>query len=140
MKKLVNELSGVSISASSDTEPDFGNFLAAGKVRKLGAEMSGGSDAWFRNGGYTQTEFSQADDIWGGKFEDLTVFNLDPGIYRKSSQELMKVPKSWQTFADGGDASELEMPNTVGVDGEDTPSKKLIDTLDTEVPKYTDFF
>ena len=140
MKKLVNELSGVSISASSDTEPDFGNFLAAGKVRKLGAEMSGGSDAWFRNGGYTQTEFSQADDIWGGKFEDLTVFNLDPGIYRKSSQELMKVPKSWQTFAAAAEEELPETLNTVDDGGFDSPSEDLVDATKMEVPNYKDFF
>ena len=27
--------------------------------------------------------FHKADDIWGGKFEDLTEFNLDPNIYQK---------------------------------------------------------
>ncbi len=95
MKKLVNEVSGIATSAASDTEPDFGNWLGAGKIRKLGAEMSGRADSWFLNGGYVQTEFPQADDIWGGRFEDLTAFNLDPGIYRKSSQERLKVPPSF---------------------------------------------
>ena len=76
-EKSVNEASSVGVSAYSDTEPDFGNWLAGGRVRTLGSEMSGKSDAWFRNGGYTQTEFPKADPIWAGNFEDLTVFNLD---------------------------------------------------------------
>ena len=140
MKKLVNELSGVAPSAATDTEPDFGNWLGAGKLRKLGAEMSGRADLWYRSGGYTQTEFPQADDIWGGKFYDLTEFNLDPGIYRKSSQELLKVPKKWRKLPSVRSAKELEMPNTVGMDGEDEPSAKIIKKLDVKVPSYRDFF
>ena len=42
--------------------------------------MSGKSDAWFHNGGYTQTEFPKADPIWAGDFKDLTVFNLGPNL------------------------------------------------------------
>ena len=140
MKKLVHELSGVAPSAATDTEPDFGNWLGAGKLRKLGAEMSGRADVWYKGGGYTQTEFPQADDIWGGKFEDLTEFNLDPGIYRKSSQELMKIPKKWKKTPSLRYAKELEMPNTVGMDGEDEPSAKIIKKLDVKVPSYRDFF
>lgn len=138
--KLITEVSGVTSGASSDTEPDFGNFLGAGKVRKLGAEMSGKADAWFANGGYTQTNFPSADDMWGGEFENLTVFNLDPGIYRKSSQELMKVPKSWESFADASEKDLPDSPNTVDVGIFDSPSEELSDGLDVDVPKYTDFF
>ena len=140
MKNSVNEGSSVSGSAGTDTEPDFGNFLGAGKLRKLGAELGGRADVWYRSGGYTQTEFPQADDIWGGKFYDLTEFNLDPGIYRKSSQELMKIPKKWQKTPSLRYAKELEMPNTVGIDGTDEPSKKIIKKLDVQVPSYRDFF
>ena len=139
MDKLVNEVSSVGISAATDTEPDFGNFLAAGKIRKLGAEMNGKSDAWFETGGYTQTQFPQADDIWGGKFEDLTAFNLDPGIYRTSSQEKMKVPRSWTQYATAKDAEPLEMPNTVNTTGTDGTQGEF-DDIDVEVPKYKDFF
>ena len=78
MEKHINEVSSAGISATTDGEPDFGNWLGAGKIRKLGAEMSGNADKWFRDGGYTQTQFPQADDIWGGKFNELTAFNLDP--------------------------------------------------------------
>ena len=77
MDKFINEVSSAGISTATDDEPDFGNWLGAGKVRKLGAELNGRSDSWFHNGGYTQTEFPQADDIWGGKFDELTEFNLD---------------------------------------------------------------
>ena len=135
MKKLVNEISGADISTPGDSEPDFGNYLAAGKVRKLGAEQSGKADNWFRSGGYTQTDFPQADDMWGGNFKDLTVFNLDPGIYRKSSQQMMKVPKSWANFADADEVDSPDMPNTL-----DRHFEKLIDDTDVKVPKYKDFF
>lgn len=139
MKKHINEVSSAGISASTDTEPDFGNFLAAGKIRKLGAEMTGKSDAWFQNGGYTQTKFPQADDMWGGAFDDLTVFNLDPGIYRKSSQELMKVPKTWQSFATPDDVKSLETPHSVTADGEGDTTEEFED-IDIKVPNYKDFF
>lgn len=139
MKKHVNEASSVGISASTDTEPDFGNWLGAGKIRKLGAELNGRADAWFTNGGYTQTEFPQADDMWGGEFNDLTVFNLDPGIYRKSASQKMKVPPSWKTYATVDDAEPLETPNTVNVDGDDGIKKDFAD-IDVDVPKYKDFF
>ena len=139
MAKLINEVSGADVSSSTDTEPDFGNWLGAGKIRKLGAEMSDRSDAWFRNGGYTQTEFPQADDIWGGKFDELTAFNLDPGIYRRSAQEKLKVPPTWQEFASAKDAEPLDKPNSVTTDGDDDTDEVFID-LDVKVPKYKDFF
>ena len=139
MKKHVNEVSSVGISASTDTEPDFGNWLGAGKIRKLGAEMNGRADAWFKNGGYVQTQFPQADDMWGGDFENLTVFNLDPGIYRKSATQKLKVPPSWKTYADAKDAEPLEMPNTINVTGGDGTEKEF-DAFNAEVPKYKDFF
>ena len=139
VKKHINEASSVGISASTDTEPDFGNWLGAGKIRKLGAEMNGRADAWFKNGGYVQTQFPQADDIWGGKFDELTAFNLDPGIYRKSSQERLKTPPTWKQYAAAKDAEPLEMPNTVNVTGTDG-TKKEFDDIDVEVPKYKDFF
>ena len=78
MKKHIKEVSSAGISTATDSEPDFGNWLAGGKIRKLGSELNGTSDAWFKNGGYSQTQFPQADDVWGGKFEELTAFNLDP--------------------------------------------------------------
>ena len=140
MKKLVNEVSSAGISAATDTEPDFGNWLAGGKVRKLGAEMSGKADAWFLNGGYEQTDFPMADDIWGKEFIDLSVFNMDPGIYRKSAGMLMKVPSSWKVYADEKHADVPDSPNTVADVGFDSPSDELSDGSDVEVPKYKDFF
>lgn len=139
MKKQINEVSSAGISTATDSEPDFGNWLAGGKVRKLGAEMKGESDAWFRNGGYIQTEFPQADDIWGGKFEELTAFNLDPGIYRKSATEKLRVPKSWSQFADAKDGEPLEKPNSVTGDGDSDTNEDFVD-IDFKVPKYRDFF
>ena len=139
MKKLVNELSGVAPSAATDTEPDFGNWLGAGKLRKLGAEMSGRADVWYKGGGYTQTEFPQADDIWGGKFDELTAFNLDPGIYRKSATEKLKVPPTWSNFATPDEAEPLPKPNSVTADG-DTDTEDEFDDLNQKIPKYKDFF
>ena len=140
MKKLVNESSSVTVGSPSDTEPDFGNWLSGGKVRKLGAEMSGKADAWFLNGGYAQTDFPMADDIWGSEFKDLTVFNMDPGIYRKSAGMLMKVPQSWKVYADEKQADVPDSPNTFDDGGFEPPSDELADGDNIEVPKYTDFF
>ena len=112
MKKQINEVSSGDISTATDSEPDFGNWLAGGKVRKLGAEMKGESDAWFRNGGYIQTEFPQADDIWGGKFEELTAFNLDPNIQKISNRKI-KSSQVLESVFDAKDGEPLEKPNSV---------------------------
>ena len=139
MDKRINEVTSAGISTATDSEPDFGNWLAAGKIRKLGAEMNGDADKWFRTGGYTQTEFPQADDIWGGKFDELTAFNLDPGIYRKSATEKLKVPPTWSNFATPDEAESLPKPNSVTTDGElDTEDE--FDDINVEIPKYRDFF
>ena len=138
MSKFINEVSSAGTSANSDTEPDFGNWLSAGKVRTLGAELSGRSDSWFRNGGYTQTEFPQADDIWGGKFDELTEFNLDPGIYRLTSQQRLKVPKSWEKIKKPKKKELLDKPNSVK-DGDEVEPRK-IKKLKIKIPKYRDFF
>jgi hypothetical protein len=135
----IKEASSAGISTATDSEPDFGNWLAAGKVRKLGAEMNGASDKWFRSGGYTQTQFIQADDIWGGKFDELTAFNLDPGIYRKSATEKLKVPPTWSNFATPDEAEPLPKPNSVTADG-DTDTEEEFDDINVKIPKYRDFF
>ncbi len=139
MKQHIKEVSSAGFSTATDDEPDFGNWLGAGKVRKLGAEMSGRSDAWFQNGGYVQTQFPQADDIWGGKFDELTAFNLDPGIYRRSAQEKLKVPPTWKQFATAKDAEPLEKPNSVTGDGDPDTDEDFVD-INIKVPKYKDFF
>ena len=95
MSKNINEVSSAGISSATDTEPDFGNWLAGGRIRKLGSEMNGESDKWYRTGGYKQVQFPKADPIWGGDFSDLTAFNLDPGIYRTTAQDRLQVPDSW---------------------------------------------
>ena len=139
MKKHIKEVSSAGISASSDTEPDFGNYLAGGKIRKLGAELSGESDAWFSNGGYTQTQFPQADDMWGSEYKDLSVFNLDPGIYRKSAQHKLKVPNAWFNIPSVDEADPLDMPNTLDGDGKINPNEEF-DDVNFKVPQYKDFF
>jgi hypothetical protein len=137
--KLINEVTSAGISTATDSEPDFGNFLAGGKIRKLGSELRGRSDAWFTNGGYTQTQFPQADDIWGGKFDELTAFNLDPGIYRVSAQEKLKVPPEWKKQVDIDDVGSLTKANSVTWDG-DGDTDETFDDINVDVPNYKDFF
>tara|TARA_B100002019_G_C21219494_1_gene573892 strand:+ start:84 stop:488 length:405 start_codon:yes stop_codon:yes gene_type:complete len=134
---MINEVTSSAISTATDSEPDFGNFLAGGKIRKLGSELRGRSDAWFTNGGYTQTQFPQADDIWGGKFDELTAFNLDPGIYRVSAQEKLKVPPEWKKQIDLKSAEPLNKPNSI--DSGDSESDDLSQSV-VDIPKYKDFF
>lgn len=141
MNKNINEASSVGISSATDTEPDFGNWLAGGRVRELGKEMDGKCDAWFRKGGYTQTDFPKADPIWGGNFEDLTVFNLDPGIYRTSAQDRLQVPDSWSRKPDPENAIEVPKPHTTkNIKFEDVPEMEPVTDFSLEVPEYRDFF
>lgn len=56
----LSEVSGVTTSTSADV-PD-GAFITKGKKRKLNTEK--GED-WYKNGGYTQTDFPIADAIFG---------------------------------------------------------------------------
>ena len=139
MSKCINEVTSAGISTATDSEPDFGNFLAGGKIRKLGSEMNGQSDKWFRTGGYSQTQFPQADDIWGGKFDELTAFNLDPGIYRRSASEKLKVPPSWRRLVSSDEVDALPKPNSVTGDGDENTDEEF-DDINMKVPNYKDFF
>jgi len=56
----LNEVSNVQTSNTADV-PD-GSFIQKGKKRKLNTDKS---EDWFKNGGYTQTEFPKADAIFG---------------------------------------------------------------------------
>jgi hypothetical protein len=56
----LDEVSGVATSTTADV-PD-GAFITKGKKRKLNTEK--GED-WYKNGGYTQTDFPKADAIFG---------------------------------------------------------------------------
>ena len=114
-------------------------FWQRGKIRKLGSELRGRSDAWFTNGGYTQTQFPQADDIWGGKFDELTAFNLDVYIYRVSAQEKLKVPPEWKKQVNVSDADPLPKPNSLTINGENN-TDETFDDINVDVPKYKDFF
>jgi len=57
---LVNEVSSVTASNTADV-PD-GSFLKKKKKRILDSEKS---EDWYKNGGYTQTDFPMADSIFG---------------------------------------------------------------------------
>tara|TARA_B100002019_G_scaffold233269_1_gene207249 strand:+ start:2011 stop:2439 length:429 start_codon:yes stop_codon:yes gene_type:complete len=141
VKKHIKEVSSAGISTATDSEPDFGNWLAGGRVRELGSEMNGESDVWFRTGGYTQTDFPKADAIWGGNFEDLTPFNLDPGIYRTSAQDRLQVPDSWSNKPKPEPAIPVEKPNTTdSIDYDRLPDAEPVTDFSLEVPKYRDFF
>ena len=56
----LDEVSGVTTSTTADV-PD-GAFIKKGKKRKLNTEKS---EDWYKNGGYTQTDFPKADAIFG---------------------------------------------------------------------------
>jgi hypothetical protein len=56
----LNEVSNVAIANTADV-PD-GSFISKGKKRKLNTTKS---EDWYKNGGYTQTEFPKADAIFG---------------------------------------------------------------------------
>jgi hypothetical protein len=138
LKSIVVESSGTAASGS-DTEPDFGNFLSAGKVRTLGADRGGHADTWFKNGGYVQTEHPKADDIWGGDFSGLSAFNLDPGIWRTSGVYRVPAPVSWKSTEAFEDEAKADSPNTI--DTEKKSGMKLPQELvKHSTPNYKDFF
>jgi hypothetical protein len=56
----LNEVSSVMVSNTADV-PD-GSFVQKGKKRKLNTDKS---EDWYKNGGYTQTDFPKADAIFG---------------------------------------------------------------------------
>ncbi len=56
----LNEVSNVATANTADV-PD-GSFIKKGKKRKLNTDKS---EDWYKNGGYTQTEFPKADAIFG---------------------------------------------------------------------------
>jgi hypothetical protein len=59
-KQIYNEVSNVQVSNTADV-PD-GAFIKKNKKRKLDGDKG---EAWYSNGGYTQTEFPKADAIFG---------------------------------------------------------------------------
>jgi hypothetical protein len=139
LKSIIPESVSGTGASGSDTEPDFGNFLAGGHVRTLGADRGGVSDRWYREGGYVQTEFPKADDIWGDDFSGLSAFNLDPGIWRTSGVYRVPAPVSWKSTAAYEDESRPDSPNTV--DGVVLPDDILPDLdVDFKSPSYKDFF
>jgi hypothetical protein len=138
MLKSILESSNTAVSGT-DTEPDFGNFLAAGKVRTLGADRGGVADRWYREGGYMQTEFPKADDLWGGDFSGLSTFNLDPGIWRTSGVYRVPVPSSWKSTKAFEDEARASAPNTVEPQ-EKSGMKLPNEDLDFSTPDYKDFF
>jgi hypothetical protein len=65
----LDEVSGVATSTTADV-PD-GSFITKGKKRKLDSDKS---EDWYKNGGYTQTDFPKADAIFGDEdAEERTV-------------------------------------------------------------------
>jgi len=60
IENYLDEVSGVTIANTADV-PD-GSFITKGKKRKLDSDKS---EDWYKNGGYTQTDFPKADAIFG---------------------------------------------------------------------------
>lgn len=139
LKSIITEAISGTAASGTDTEPDFGNFLGAGKVRTLGADRGGAADRWYREGGYVQTEFPKADDLWGGDFSGLSTFNLDPGIWRTSGVYRVPVPLDWKSEDAFEEESKPPAPNTVTT-GEISGMKLPNADLDFSTPAYKDFF
>ena len=59
-KQIYNEVSNVGTANTADV-PD-GSFIKKGKKRKLDSDKG---EAWYTGGGYTQTDFPEADAIFG---------------------------------------------------------------------------
>ncbi len=60
IENYLDEVSGVTIANTADV-PD-GSFITKGKKRRLDSDKS---EDWYKNGGYTQTDFPKADAIFG---------------------------------------------------------------------------
>jgi hypothetical protein len=80
----LSEVSNVTISNTADV-PD-GSFVPKGKKRKLNTDKS---EDWYKNGGYTQTEFPKADAIFGDEDAEertitYTIDNLPDVKYVKT--------------------------------------------------------
>jgi hypothetical protein len=81
----LNEVSSVTISNTADV-PD-GSFIEKGKKRKLDSDKS---EDWYKNGGYTQTDFPKADAIFGDESAEertvqYTIDNLPNVKYVKTN-------------------------------------------------------
>jgi hypothetical protein len=81
----LNEVSSVMISNTADV-PD-GSFIEKGKKRKLDSDKS---EDWYKNGGYTQTDFPKADAIFGDESAEertvqYTIDNLPNVKYVKTN-------------------------------------------------------
>ena len=59
-KQIYNEVSNIGVANTADV-PD-GSFIKKGKKRKLNTDKP---EAWYANGGYTQTDIPKADAIFG---------------------------------------------------------------------------
>jgi len=135
--KIVNEVSNT-VGSNTDTEPDFGNFLSGGRARKFSTADNDLADSWFTKGGYTQTDFPVADDMWGGNYSEMSTFDLDPGLYRVDSTHKFDVPIKLLKLLDSNlSGSDIQTKSKtsgsfIGTD--------LIDDLEYVSPKYTDFF
>jgi hypothetical protein len=70
----LNEVSNVTITNTADV-PD-GSFIQKNKKRKLNTDKS---EDWFKNGGYTQTDFPKADAIFGDEDaeERLVTYSIE---------------------------------------------------------------
>jgi hypothetical protein len=90
-KKTINEVSALSYG---DDDEANGAWLPKGATRKLGGnDGSNKTDDWYKNGGYTQTQFPKADAIFGD--EDADIFTV-----KYSSKNLPKWNSAVTEFPD----------------------------------------
>ena len=104
MIKLKNIISKILAEYSVDNSegpPETGH-LPGGYVRKLN-HKNGKPEQWFKGGGYTQVEFPEADDMFGGEepeFIERKMMNpnlISKKIIKKITKDTKKVAKDIKT-------------------------------------------
>ena len=103
--------------------------------------MNGKSDKWFRTVDIHKYNFQKADPIWGGNFEDLTVFNLDP----KFTEHLHKIDCKFLIVGvtNLNQTKQLKYLNHIlmtKIKFSPPPELEPVEDFSLEVPKYKDFF
>jgi hypothetical protein len=110
-KEIYTEATLQEVSAlSGDDSQSDGAYLPKGRGRVLdGDDGVNKSDNWYRNGGYTQTEFPVADAIFGDDDETETVVNY-------SARNLPRTNKAIETdFQKRTDKVEI-LPEDINID------------------------
>lgn len=132
-----NYLGEVSVNTTQDSQPD-GAWLPKGKQRKLnGDDGSNKSDEWYENGGYTQTDFPEADTLFGD--EDADIPNVKYSVKNLPRVEFTATEFITESLlTEGGAAGHLAHPfedaDLSFADMKEMINRGLIGGLDKEAP------